>query len=232
VTYAIIVAAGSGTRMGAGIPKALVPLGPHPLVAWSLMALAECAAIDGIVVTAPKDAITPMRMAIGAIAGENLAVVAGGATRQRSVRSGLAAVPDEATRILVHDAARPLVTAAMCHDVLDALAGADGAIAATPVADTIKRATDDLFIAETVDRSALWQAQTPQAFHAAVLRRVFAGADDGLLDTATDCASMVEEAGGRVRLVPAAGTNLKVTSPGDLDLAADLLHAAGRLLVD
>lgn len=232
MTYAIVVAAGSGTRMGAGIPKALVPLGPHPLIAWSLMALSECAAIDGIVVTAPPDKLSPMRMAIGAIGGDNLRVVAGGATRQRSVREGLAAAPSGATRILVHDAARPLVTAVMCHDVLDALDGADGAIVATPVADTIKRADGDLLIVETVDRSALWQAQTPQAFDAPVLRRVFAEADEELLDTATDCASMVEEAGGRVRLVPSAGTNLKVTSPADLELAADMLRAAGRMLVD
>jgi 2-C-methyl-D-erythritol 4-phosphate cytidylyltransferase len=196
------------------------------------MALSECAAIDGIVVTAPADMLSPMRMAIGAMGGENLSVVAGGTTRQRSVREGLTAIPADATRILVHDAARPLVTAAMCHDVLDALGDADGAIAATPVADTIKRADGDLLIVETVDRSALWQAQTPQAFDAAVLRRVFAEADDELLDTATDCASMVEESGGRVRLVPSAGTNLKVTSPGDLELAADVLRAAGRMLVD
>ncbi len=214
------------------MPKALVPLGPHPLVAWSLLALAECPAIDGIVVAAPVGMQELMRRALGGVAGDGLVVVEGGSSRQRSVQKALHVVPDDATRILVHDAARPLMTAAMCLAILDRLDGVDGAIAASPVADTIKRATDDLLIDGTVDRSHLWHAQTPQAFHADVLRRVFAAADDDMLDTATDCSSMVEEAGGRVRLVPSASMNIKVTSPADLELAADVLRAAGRLLAE
>lgn len=229
VTYAIVVAAGSGARMGAGIPKALVPLGGRPLVAWSLAAIAACEAIDGIVLTAPAGGESGMRMAVGEAGGPDLVVVAGGATRQRSVLAALGAVPRDATRVLVHDAARPLVSAELCAALLDALEGVEGAIAATPVADTLKRAGADGLIAETVDRAGLWQAQTPQAFHADVLRHAFATASDEVLDTATDCASMVEAIGGRVRLVAAGAPNLKVTTPADLLLAEEILRATGRL---
>ncbi len=170
-----------------------------------------------------------MRMAVGEAGGEGLVVVSGGASRQRSVQAALAAVPDDAEYILVHDAARPLVTAELCLALLAALDGAEGAIAASPVADTLKRAGEDMVITATVDRAELWQAQTPQAFHADVLRHAFATATDEVLDTATDCASMVQALGGRVRLVATAAPNLKVTTPADLLVAGQLLRAAGRL---
>ena len=211
------------------MPKALIPLGSRPLVAWSLIALAACDAIDGIVLAAPTGQENPMRMAVGEAGGEDLVVVSGGATRQRSVQLALAAVPDGAEYILVHDGARPLVTAELCLALIAALDGAEGAIAATPVADTLKRAGEEMVITETVDRADLWQAQTPQAFHADVLRHAFAIATDATLDTATDCASMVQAIGGRVRLVATAAPNLKVTTPADLVLAEHLLRAAGLL---
>lgn len=170
-----------------------------------------------------------MRMAVGEAGGEGLVVVSGGASRQRSVQAALAAVPDDADYILVHDGARPLVTAELCVALIAALEGAEGAIAATPVADTLKRMGEGSLITETVDRAGLWQAQTPQAFHADVLRHAFATATDATLDTATDCASMVEALGGRVRLVHSAAPNLKVTTRADLLLAEQLLRAAGRL---
>lgn len=211
------------------MPKALIPLGSRPLVAWSMIALAACDAIDRIVLAAPTGQEIPMRMAVGEAGGEGLVVVSGGASRQRSVQAALAAVPDDAEYILVHDAARPLVTAELCLALLAALDGAEGAIAATPVADTLKRAGEDMVITATVDRAELWQAQTPQAFHADVLRHAFATATDEVLDTATDCASMVQALGGRVRLVATAAPNLKVTTPADLLVAGQLLRAAGRL---
>ncbi len=229
MTYAIVVAAGSGVRMGSRMPKALMPLGSRPLVAWSLIALAACKAIDGIVLAAPTGQEIPMRMAVGEAGGEGLIVVSGGASRQRSVQAALAAVPDDAEHILVHDAARPLLTAELCVALIAALDGVEGAIAATPVADTLKRAEQAMIVTETVDRADLWRAQTPQAFHADVLRHAFATATDEVLDTATDCASMVEALGGRVRLVATAAPNLKVTTPADLLIAEQLLRAAGRL---
>ena len=211
------------------MPKALIPLGSRPLVAWSMIALASCDAIDGIVLAAPTGQEIPMRMAVGEAGGEGLIVVSGGASRQRSVQAALAAVPDDAAYILVHDAARPLVTAELCIALLAALDGAEGAIVATPVADTLKRAGEDMVITETVDRAELWQAQTPQAFHADVLRHAFATATDQELDTSTDCASMVQALGGRVRLVATASPNLKVTTPADLIVAEHLLRAVGRI---
>lgn len=227
MTFAIVVAAGSGVRMGSKLPKALMPVGGRPLVAWSLIALAACDAIDGIVLAAPTGQETPMRMAVGEAGGEGLIVVSGGSTRQRSVQAALAAIPGEADHILVHDAARPLVTAELCDVLIAALDGAEGAIAATPVADTLKRMGNDSLVTATVDRAGLWQAQTPQVFHADVLRHAFATATDEMLDSATDCASMVEAMGGRVRLVHAASPNLKVTTQADLLLAEQLLRAAG-----
>ncbi len=229
MTYAIVVAAGSGVRMGSKMPKALLPLGTRPLIAWSLIALAACDAVDGIIVAAPAGEETPMRMAVGEAGGAGLVVVSGGATRQRSVHAALAAVPGDAERILVHDAARPLLTGELIAALLAALEGVEGAVAAAPVADTLKRAGEDGLITATVDRAGLWHAQTPQAFHADVLRHAFATATDPMLDTATDCAAMVEALGGRVRLVHSATPNLKVTTRADLTLAEALLREAGRM---
>lgn len=218
--------------MGSKMPKALLPLGPRPLVAWSLLTLTSCKAITGIVVAAPPGEETPMRMAVGEAGGRELTVVSGGATRQRSVKAALAAVPIETEHILVHDAARPLVTAQLIEALIAALDGAEGAIAATPVADTLKRAGEGDLITATVDRGSLWQAQTPQAFHADVLRHAFAVATDDALDAATDCASMVEALGGRVRLVHSTTPNLKVTVRADLVLAEQLLRASGAISTD
>ena len=198
-------------------------MGGRPLVAWSLIALAECDLVDGIVLAAPPGQETTMRMAIGDAGGEGLVVVSGGSTRQRSVAAALAAVPDDATEILVHDAARPLITPQLVETVLEGLLDVEGAIAAAPLADTLKRGDRDQIIQGTLDRTGLWQAQTPQAFHAEVLRRAFELADEETLETATDCASMVEALGGRVRLVAWGSPNLKVTTPADLEQAETLL---------
>jgi len=228
-TVAIVVAAGSGVRMGADMPKALMPLGGRPMVAWSLDALADTEEVDGIVVVGPPGWEEDASHAIGALV-DLLALVPGGATRQRSVACGLAVVPDETELVVVHDAARPLVTPELAGAVIQAVDGADGAIAAAPLADTLKRAGDDLIVEATLDRASLWRAETPQAFHAPVLRRAFELADDETLDLATDCATMVEALGGRVRLVPAIAPNLKVTTPPDIALAEYLLRASGVLV--
>lgn len=154
--------------------------------------------------------------------------VAGGAERSHSVRNALAAAPADAELVLVHDAARPLLTAAIVEDCLAALEDprVDAAIAAAPVTDTVKDAAPDaagtVVVHGTLDRSRLWAVQTPQVFRRAVLERVLAQPDD-ILAAATDDASLVEAAGGRVVLVPSPRTNLKVTTPEDLRLAELLL---------
>jgi 2-C-methyl-D-erythritol 4-phosphate cytidylyltransferase len=147
--------------------------------------------------------------------------VTGGTSRSASVRSALAAAP-EATRVVVHDAARPLVTAGLVEDCLSALAGVDGAIAAAPVSDTIKQAYPDGTVERTLDRSRLWAVQTPQVFRADVLRRAL-DVDEATLAAATDDASLVEAAGGTVRLVEAPPGNFKVTTAADLARAEALL---------
>lgn len=225
---AILVAAGAGVRMGASGPKALIPLAGRPMLSWSAAALADAGRVGALVVVAPPGLERAAREAVGDGALP-LTVVPGGPSRAESVREGLGAVPADVDTVLVHDAARPLISAALIGAVLDAVAGADGAIAAAPVVDTLKRDDGEGLIGGTVARQGLWGAQTPQAFRAGVLRAaVEAAAAAGTLSGATDCASLVEAAGGRVRLVAADAPNPKVTTPADRALAEAILAARGR----
>ena len=227
-TVAIIVAAGAGVRMGGDVPKALMPLGGRPMLLWSLDALRGSVLVDGVVVVAPAVRLESVR-ALARSGDAAVQVVAGGASRQESVREGLRAAPADAARVLVHDAARPLIDGALIAAVLGGLDGVDGAIAAAPVVDTLKRADEEGRIGGTVARGGLWAAQTPQAFHAAALRAATeAAAAAGVLAAATDCASVVEAWGGSVRLVAATGPNPKVTTPADAAVAEALLAGRAR----
>jgi 2-C-methyl-D-erythritol 4-phosphate cytidylyltransferase len=197
----IIPAAGAGERLGADVPKAFAVLGGRPMVEWSLDVLREVC--DRVVVAVPPDRVAPPDF------------VAGGATRSESVRNALAAAP-EASVVIVHDAARPLVTVELVHRCLDALEeGYDGVIAAIPVTDTVKE-VEHGEVLRTPDRGRLWAAQTPQVFRADVLRRA-SGSE------ATDDASLVEAVGGRVRVIEGTRENLKVTTPLDVRIAETLL---------
>ncbi|HTI32589.1 MAG TPA: 2-C-methyl-D-erythritol 4-phosphate cytidylyltransferase [Miltoncostaea sp.] len=221
-TVAIVVAAGAGVRMGAAVPKALMPLAGRPMLAWSLDALRACARVEAVVIVAPPG----LEAQVGEVAGDAATVVPGGDSRAESVREGLRAAPAGAALVLVHDAARPLLTTALVDAVLDGVEGADGAIAAAPAADTLKRAGEGSLIEGTVPRQGLWGAQTPQAFHLHVLAAAVEAADEeGRLAAATDCASLLEARGGRVRLVESRAPNLKVTTPADAALAEALLRA-------
>lgn len=208
MAVALLVAAGSGERLGAGRPKAFVVLAGRPMLEWSLEAL-RAAGIDEIVVAAP-----PGETVAGCV------TVPGGATRSESVRAALAAAPPG--DIVVHDAARPLVTPEHFREALAALADADCAVAAAPVTDTVKEAGPDRLVTATLDRSRLWAIQTPQAFRRAVLERALA-VDDDVLAQATDDAWLVERTGGTVRVVESTPANLKVTTPHDLAIAEHLL---------
>lgn len=218
MAVALLVAAGRGERLGADGPKAFVMLAGRPLLDWSLDALRATAAVGRIVVALPPGAEAPA----GTIG------VPGGAERSHSVRAALAAAGDgpDDEPVIVHDAARPLATPELFERVLEELAasGADGAIAAARVSDTIKRAGPDGEVAETLDRSALWAVQTPQAFRRAALARALAAPGE-VLAAATDDAALVERIGGRVRVVESPAANLKVTTPTDLRLAELLLRA-------
>jgi 2-C-methyl-D-erythritol 4-phosphate cytidylyltransferase len=209
MAVAILVAAGSGERLGAGRPKAFVVLAGRPMLEWSLAAL-RAAGIERVVVALPD----------GAEAPAGCTGVRGGATRSASVRAALAAAPPSEA-VVVHDAARPLAEPELFTRALAALAGADCAIAAARVTDTIKQAGEDRAVTATLDRSLLWAVQTPQAFRRVALERALA-VDDAILARATDDAWLVERAGGSVRVVESSPANFKITTPHDL-LVAELL---------
>lgn len=220
-TWAVLVAAGSGERLGADRPKAFVALGRRVLLAESLERLDASAWVDSIVVAVPAGwEEAAIVLAEELVASKVAAVVTGGATRSASVRAALAEIPDDAIVVLVHDAARPLIGDSVIGRVLAPLAeGYDGVVPGLPVPDTVKRVERGV-IAETVDRAGLVTVQTPQAFPASVLRAAYAGdADD-----ATDCASLVERRGGRVRVVDGDLRLLKITTAADLALVSSWLH--------
>ena len=202
----IVPAGGSGERLGADRPKAFVVCAGRPLVEWSVDVLS--AVCERVIVAAPSEHVRP-------------GWVEGGASRSASVRNALMAAP-EARTVVVHDAARPLLTQELVEACLAALSGVDGAIAAAPVTDTIKEAGGDGTVERTLDRSRLWAVQTPQVFRADALRRAL-DVTDAVLAAATDDASLVEAAGGSVRLVEASPANFKVTSAADLARAEALL---------
>jgi len=195
-------------------------LGGRPLLAESLERLDASSWIDAIVVVAPPGWEEPaILLAEELVASKVASVATGGATRADSVRAGLAEVGSEALAILVHDAARPLVTDTVVERVLAPLAeGFEGVVPALPLADTVKRVQGRVVV-ETLDRAELVSVQTPQAFSADALRKAFVGDLAG----ATDCASLVERAGGRVRVVEGDAGLVKVTTKQDLERVERLL---------
>jgi 2-C-methyl-D-erythritol 4-phosphate cytidylyltransferase len=211
--WAILVAAGRGERLGLEHPKAFAKLGEDPLLAEPLRRLEDSDWIDGIVVVAPPGWEEPAILLAEELGcGKANACVAGGATRADSVRAGLAEVPADALVVLVHDAARPLVSDEVIERVLAPLSeGWDGVVPGLPVSDTVKRVGPDGGVLETVARDSLYAVQTPQAFLADVLRRAVAGDAE-----ATDCAGLVEAAGGRIKVVEGDPRLLKVTTADDL----------------
>ena len=213
MAVALIVAAGRGERLGEERPKALVELAGRPLLQWSVAVLRGVPAIERIVVALPPGVPAPA----GTVG------VSGGKVRSESVRLALAAA-GPGDPVLVHDAARPLLTAGLVEETIAAARreGVDGAIAAAPVTDTVKRTGEDRVVSETLERSLLWAVQTPQVFRRAALERALDVSDD-VLALATDDAWLVERAGGSVVVVAAPRENLKVTTSLDLALAEMLL---------
>ena len=219
-TWALLVAAGAGERLGIDRPKAFAVLGGRPLLAESLDRLDRSPWVDAIVVAAAPGWEEPSILLSEELATTKVvSCVTGGATRAESVRVALEDVSEEAIVVLVHDAARPLVDDAVIERVLGPLAdGFDGVVPALAVPDTVKRVERGAVV-ETVPREGLFGAQTPQAFLAAALRQAYAGD----LADATDCASLVERSGGRVAVVEGDRRLLKVTTPEDLALVESWL---------
>ena len=224
----VLVAAGQGTRAGAGAPKQYRLLGGVPVV---LRALRPFTGHPDVLQTAlvlpPADAAAPPAFLEG-LAGESLVLAAGGAERADSVAAGVAALRPECGVVLVHDAARPFVERAVIDAVIAHARAGRGAVAAVPVSDTLKEAAadDPGRIVRTVPRDRLWRAQTPQGFPRDLLVRAQQAGRAGRL-RATDDAMLVEACGGTVRLVPDSPRNLKITTAEDLALA-ELLVGAGR----
>jgi 2-C-methyl-D-erythritol 4-phosphate cytidylyltransferase len=220
--WAVLVAAGRGERLGGDRPKAFARLGELPLLAEPLRRLDESPQVDAIVVVAPAGWEEPAILLAEELgAAKVTACVPGGETRSGSVRAGLCEVPDDAAVVLVHDAARPFLPPGLVPLLLEALSeGFDGAVPGLPVADTVKRVRGDT-VAETLPRDELVAVQTPQAFALPMLRAAAAG-------EGSDCASLVEAAGGRIKVVPGDERLLKVTTAADLERVEGWLARESR----
>lgn len=221
---AVVPAGGSGSRMGgAGVRKQYLELAGEPILVRAIRPLLEDTRIEWVVVALPAEDVESPPFALP----EGVVAVAGGADRGDSVRRALAAVPAPADVVLIHDGARPLLSAAVVDRTLGAVTGGAGAIAAVRVMDTLKRVSGEGVITATVDRSELWRAQTPQAFPRAMIVDAYGrAAAEGV--EATDDAALVERYGGRVVVVEGDTSNIKVTRPEDLALADLLLSVESR----
>jgi 2-C-methyl-D-erythritol 4-phosphate cytidylyltransferase/2-C-methyl-D-erythritol 2,4-cyclodiphosphate synthase len=221
---AIIVAAGAGLRAGGDLPKQWRPLLGRPVVRWSAEALVSAGAED-VIVVCPMGELDRAQALLGDLAGVRLTV--GGAERIDSVRQGLKALSAKSPdAVLIHDAARPFVTKVHVEALLAALATHDGAIPALPVSDTLKSADATGRISRTVDRSGLWRAQTPQAFHFGILNAAYEAWPAG--ETPTDDAAIVERFGGAVAVTPGDAMLMKLTYAEDFPMA-ELLAGAARI---
>ncbi len=225
LAWVVVCAAGAGERLGDKRPKAFAALAGRPLLAECLERLDGCESIEGLIVAAPpdwKEATILLSEELGC--GKVSAVVRGGSERGESVRLALAEIPEDADFVLVHDAARPLVSAEVVRRVLEPLEqGWDAVVPALPLVDTVKRVENERVV-ETLERNSLVVVQTPQAFRAEALRGAYVGEHD----EATDCATLVERRGGRVLWVEGDRRLHKVTTPEDLALVESWLAKEKR----
>ena len=221
---AIIVAAGSGVRLGSNVPKAFVKIAGRTMLSYSLATIRQIDSIEELVIAVPEGFENAARAEVAA-AGLSIPVkiAVGGIERQDSVRIALELTSAESDLVIVHDAARPLATAAIFDACLSAASRAGAAIAAIPVSDTLKRVTDSTITATTA-RAGLWQAQTPQAFRRAVLVAAHQRAVSEKI-AATDDADLVERTSARVEVVEASTSNIKITTPADLAIVEAIIAA-------
>lgn len=225
MTVALIIpAAGSGQRLGIGVPKALADLAGKPLIRRTLQRLATAAEFAETVVLAPAADLANFTAALGVPPSTlgGVRVLAGGATRQESVAVGVAAVSPAIQTVCVHDAARPLIAPETVRAVLDAARSGFAVTAASRPTDSVREEREDGRSA-ALDRKRLWLVETPQAFSRAVLLEAHRRAA-GTGSVYTDDASLVEATGQQIRIVETVGRNLKVTLAADLAFAADLLR--------
>lgn len=216
---AIIVAAGSGTRMGR--PKQFLPLFGQPVVQWSIDAFLGMPEIKQLVlVTSPED----LKKYGESLRGDRVILVEGGATRMESLRKGFAKIGPDVELVAVHDGARPLITAKIVRETLEAAQRHGASVAAVPAKDTLKRVEDeDLWVIDTPERSNYWQAQTPQSYRREILEKALANTASS--EDMTDESQLVERLGQKVKIVPSTYENIKITTPDDLVVASAMLSA-------
>jgi 2-C-methyl-D-erythritol 4-phosphate cytidylyltransferase len=221
--FGIIVAAGKSERMGPDVDKAFLSLGTRPVLAYSLLAFEQCPLIDGVILVVRKDRMDSARGLAQIFGCDKVRkIVAGGASRQASVMTGLAALGDDVRVVAVHDGARPCVTSDLISETIKSAKRHGSGVAAVKITDTIKEVDRGMVVSRTVDRSKLWAVQTPQTFKVELLTRAYEHVGKKKL-AITDEASAVETLGEEVHLVPAPLSNIKITTPEDLALAGMIL---------
>jgi len=222
-TCAIIVAAGSGERMN-GIDKLFAPLADKPLLAWTVDAFQNCPAIDRIVLVVNQQNMEKASALASERKWSKIAdISAGGARRQDSVAAGLGLI-EKCDFVVVHDGARPLVTAELIEKGLETARDTGAAAAAVPVTDTVKMAMEDMIVQGTPPRKSLWAVQTPQVFRFDIIKEAYRQAKY----EATDDAALAERAGYKVKLYMGAYENIKITTPQDMEIAGILVKKHGK----
>jgi 2-C-methyl-D-erythritol 4-phosphate cytidylyltransferase len=211
----IIAAGGSGKRMGR--PKQFLPLAGKAVVEWTIEVFRKIKVVGQIVLAVPEDDLERAK-------NLGVTVVAGGEERGDSVKNGLKAVAFDTDIVMIHDGARPLITPDIIEKAISEAKEYGAAIVGVPVKDTIKRVGDDLIIKDTVDRQALWSAQTPQVFKYEIITRAYAKKG-----SATDDAKLVEDLGIKVKMVMGSYENIKITTPEDLIVAEAILRSRNVL---
>lgn len=219
---AIFPAAGRGSRMKADCNKIFLDLAGKPIIIQTLNKFAQIDRISNIIVAVAEEEIPIVQNLVKKIP-KPIKIVAGGSERQFSIFNALKIVPTESEIVMVHDAARPLVSRKTIENVIDSALEFGGAIAAVPEKNTIKIATEDRFVDQTLPRDRLWEIQTPQAFHREILQRAYESAIEEKF-LGTDDSSLVEKIGARVKIVESDPYNIKITTPDDLLFAEEFFR--------
>jgi 2-C-methyl-D-erythritol 4-phosphate cytidylyltransferase len=223
MNFGVIVAAGKSERMGPNVDKAFLTLGTKPVLAYSLLAFEKCPDIDGVILVVRKDRLEAGRGLVQVFGCSKVKrVVAGGAQRQDSVRNGLSELSEDVRIVAVHDGARPCITPDLISETVKAAKRYGSGVAAVKITDTVKEVEKGFTVSRTIDRTKLWGVQTPQAFRKELLLKAFEIVKKKRL-VVTDEASAVELTGEDVHLVASALSNVKITNPDDLALAAAFL---------
>lgn len=218
------MAGGKSERMGTEVDKAFLSLGTKPVVVYSLFAFEKCRDIDEVILVVRKDRIEAARQAVRMFGCNKVKkLIVGGTLRQQSVINGMEELGDDVEIVVVHDGARPCVTSDLISQTVASAKQHGSGVAAVKITDTVKSVEKGMVIAETIDRTKLWLVQTPQAFSYALLKKAFTHVEKKKLKV-TDEAAAVELVSSGVRLVVSSSSNIKITTPDDLILAAALMR--------